>query len=531
MRRFQLPGRSTVHATEGMAATSQPLSTLAAINVLQAGGNAMDAAVAACAVQCVVEPGSTGVGGDCFVLYAPRGGDRVIAYNGSGRAPAAATAEWYAERGIRELPLHSPHAVTVPGAVEAWWRLLQDHGTRSLDELLRPAIHHARHGYPLAPRTRADWQDKAAHLALDPAAREIFLVDGHAPPVGEVHRQPLLADTLTAIGRHGPDAFYRGAVAEDMVQRLQALGGLHTMKDFVNAAGEYVEPITTDYRGHRIVECPPNGQGVIALLMLNILSGFPAGDVPALSAARLHRHIEAGRLAYQVRNALVADPSQAKVPVDWILSEAHAAGLRQRIDPRRRLPALPAVHAPAGDDTVYITVVDRDRNAVSFINSLFKPFGSGIVAPRSGVLLHNRGISFSLEPGHPNAIAPGKRPLHSIIPGMVLRDNRVHMPFGVMGGHYQAAGHAWFLTSLLDHGLDLQEAMDLPRAFQEPGSEQVQVETPVPAAIGEELVRLGHDVIQPTEAIGGAQAITIDWRNGTLTGASDHRKDGCALGY
>ncbi len=530
MRDFEFPGRSTVHAAEGMAATSHPISTQVAMQVLQSGGNAMDAAIAACAVQGIVEPGSTGIGGDCFALYAPGGADRIVAYNGSGRASAAASADWYAERGITSLEPHSPHAVTIPGAVEAWARLAGDHGSRPLGELLQPAIHYARHGAPVAPRARLDWQHHVELLGRDPTAKRTFLVDDNAPPVGALHRQPLLADTLEAIASQGASAFYSGAIAEDMVGHLNSLGGLHTLDDFADTRGEYVTPIRSGYRGYEVVQCPPNGQGIIALLILNILAGYRSADVGSLSVERLHREIEAGRLAYSVRNALVADPAQAHVPVDWLLSTDHADQLRAQIDPDRRLDPLPAIHAPVNEDTVYVSVVDRDRNAVSFINSIFSPFGSGIVSPRSGVLLHNRGRGFSLQPGHPNAIAPGKRPLNTIIPGMLVRGSRVVMPFGVMGGHYQASGHAWFLSNLLDYGMDLQEAMDLPRMFADPVSGAVQVEGTLPTSVCDGLQALGHRLVRPPRPIGGSQAIWMDWDAGTLIGASDHRKDGCALG-
>ncbi|MCH8504803.1 MAG: gamma-glutamyltransferase family protein [Ectothiorhodospiraceae bacterium] len=531
MRDFELQGRSTVHTVNGMAATSHPLATLEALNVLQSGGNAMDAAIAACAVQCVVEPGSTGVGGDCFALYAKGGRDEIVAYNGSGRAPAAAGADWFADQGITQLPVQSPHGVTVPGAVQAWEQLAADHGTLPLARLLQSAIRHARDGYPVAPRQQLDWQQHVELLRGDTTASKIFLVNGEAPAAGALHRQPLLAQTLETIAAKGASGFYTGPVAEDMVGFLRSLGGLHTMEDFAAAQGEYVTPIRSRYRDYEVVECPPNGQGIIALLILNILAGFKSGDVPLLSAERLHREIEAGRLAYQVRNALVGDPAQAAIPVDWMLSEEHAATLRGQLDPTRRLDPLPQVTAPVNEDTVYITVVDKDRNCVSFINSIFSPFGSGLVAPRTGVLLHNRGLSFSLQPGHPNAIASGKRPLHSIIPGMLVRNGRVQMPFGVMGGHYQASGHAYFLSNLLDYGLDLQEAMDLPRMFAPPGSDAVQVEKTLPQHVREGLAQRGHRLVQPPRPIGGSQAIWLDWENGVLTGASDHRKDGCALGY
>ena len=530
MRDFESPGRSLAVSRHGMAATSHPLSTLAAVDVMRAGGNAVDAAVAACAVQGVVEPGSTGIGGDCFALVSPDGTDRILAFDGSGRAPAAATADWYAARGFAAIPRHSPHAVTVPGAVDAWARLLAAHGTRSLGELLRPAVALARDGYAVAPRVAQDWAQQAAFLAADPDAARAFLPDGRPPEVGALHRQPELAATLALIGEHGPAAFYEGAVAQDMVEALVRRGGLHTTADFAQVRGTVEAPIRTTFRGHDIYECPPAGQGVVALLILNILSGFEARGDP-LGADRLHLEVEATRLAYSIRDAVLGDPAGAAVPVDRLLSEALAADLRRRIDPRRALADLPSFPPPEHKDTVILAVVDKDRMAVSLINSIFSPFGSGIVAPRSGVLLHNRGQSFSLEPGHPNAVAPGKRPLHTIIPGMAARDGRVRMAFGVMGGHYQAMGHAHFLSKVLDYGLDMQSAIDLPRLFPRPGTDVVEAEAALPEAARAELARRGFKLVAPAWAIGGAQAVAIDWERGTLAGASDHRKDGMALGY
>ncbi len=530
MRDYQKPGRSLVMAKNGMAATSHPLSSLAAINVLQRGGNAIDAAVAACAVQCVVEPGSTGIGGDCFALISPDGSDRIVAFNGSGRAPAAATASWYAQQGFATIPRQSPHAVTVPGAVEAWARLLTDHGTRSLDELLAPAIALAREGYAVSPRVARDWANQEALLRADAATSRIFLKDGRAPIAGSVHHQPELAHTLEAIGRHGPNAFYTGAVAADMVERLQQLGGLHTMEDFATAHGTHETPIRTSFRGHDVFECPPGGQGVIALMILNILSGFKAEGDP-LSPDRLHIEIEATRLAYSIRDAVLADPAQSRVPTEWLLSEQLAAELRSRIRLDRAMETPPAFLPPDHRDTVYICVVDKNRMAVSFINSIFHPFGSGLVSPKSGVLFHNRAQSFMLEAAHPNAIAPGKRPLHTIIPGMLTRDGRVEMPFGVMGGHYQAMGHAHFISKVLDFGLNMQAAMDLPRVFPKPGTDEVEAEATLPLDVRTELERRHFKLVPPSWAIGGAQAIRIDWEAGVLTGASDHRKDGAALGF
>ena len=513
-----------------MAATSHPLATLAAVEMLRAGGNAMDAAIAAVAVQCVVEPQSTGIGGDCFALYAPAGTGEVVAFNGSGRAPAAATAEWYAEQGIEKIERTTPHAVTVPGAVDAWARLIADHGRKSLAEALQPAIAHARDGYPVHSRVHFDWQMNLEILEGDPNAARIFLADGELPPVGSVHRQPQLADTLELIAGKGRDAFYTGPVAEDIVSRLNELGGLHTLEDFAAAAGEYVTPIKTNFRGYDVYECPPNGQGIIALIMLNILSGLDTERHDPLSVERLHLEIEAARLAYQDRDEFVADPDKATVPVEAMLSESHAAALRAVIERDSAMDVLPPSDLPLHSDTVYLCVVDEDGNAVSFINSLFSSFGSGIMTANTGVMLHNRGTGFVLEEGHPNRIAPGKRPLHTIIPGMLFEKGRAVMPFGVMGGHYQAIGHAHFLTNLLDFGLDIQEAIDLPRVF--PTSDgPVEVESGVSSSVVAELENLGHETKLPGKPIGGGQAIWIDWEQGVLTGGSDPRKDGCALGY
>lgn len=528
-RDFETPGRSLAVSARGMAATSHPASTLVAIEVLQAGGNAMDAAIAACAVQCVVEPGSTGIGGDCFVLYAPRGASRIVAFNGSGRAPMGARAERLRAEGLTAIGAQSPHAVTVPGAVDAWSQLLRDHGTRELGTLLQPAIAYAREGYAVAPRVHLEWTEAAPLLGKDPNARAVFLPDGKPPGLGTIHRQPALAATLEVLARKGRDGFYFGPVAEDIVAYLRGLGGLHTLEDFATASGDYVAPISTRFRDHEVFECPPNGQGVIALLILNILSGLPH-DADPLSAERLYLEIEAARLAYALRDAHLADPKLASVDTDWLLSESLAAQLRGRITDHASRAVAP-LGTPEHTDTVYITVVDRDRNAVSFINSLFNQYGSGRLAPRSGVLLHNRGMSFSLEPNHPNEIAPGKRALHTIIPGMLVHDGRVQMPFGVMGGHYQAMGHAHFLSRVVDYGLDLQAAMDLPRVFPLPGTHIVEAESRIPAPTLEGLRRRGIELVRAKKPIGGSQAIWIDWEAGTLIGASDPRKDGCALGY
>lgn len=530
MRNFELPGRSPVLGSRGMAATSHPLATETAIAVLRKGGNAMDAAIAACGVQCVVEPGSTGIGGDCFALYGPADGSGIVAFNGSGRTPAAASREWYAERGFSEISQQSPHAVTVPGAVDAWARLNADYGRLDLSDLLQSAIHYARNGYAVAPRVHYDWSGQSELLSADANTRAVFMPGGMAPKVGDRHFQPALADTLERIAENGRAGFYEGPVAEDMVEYLNGLGGLHTLDDFRHAAGEYVDPISTEFRDYRVWECPPNGQGIIALLILNILGKSEIAGEP-LSPERIHLEIEAMRLAYAQRDAFVADPEHARVPVADLLSETHADQLRNLIDPDRAgnpgATALPHAH----EDTVYISVVDGDGNSASFINSLFRPYGTGLLAPKSGVLLHCRGISFSMEDGHPNSIAPRKRPMHTIIPGMLTESGRIRMPFGVMGGHYQALGHAQLLTRLIDYGYDLQEAVDLPRFFPVTDSPNVDMEGRIPAEIRRILEKMGHKPVHPAAPIGGAQAIWIDHERGVLVGASDPRKDGCAMGF
>jgi len=528
MRNFELPGRSPVRAMGGMAATSHPLSTQAALDVLKSGGNAMDAAVTAVAVQCVVEPQSTGIGGDCFVLYAPNGSDDIIAYNGSGRAPRASTPEWFSEQGISEIGEHTPHAVTVPGSIDAWCRMLEDHGTITIGDALKPAIAYARGGHPIQDRMSTDWKRCAPMLAKDPEAARIFLKAGKPYASGDIHLQPALAETLETIATDGKSGFYEGAVAEDIVSRLQSLGGCHTLDDFATAAGQYVDPIKTSYKGYEVHECPPNGQGVAALLMLNILSTMELDKLDPLSPERLHLCIEAGRMAYAERNATVTDPDQVDVPVETLLSADFAARLRDRITPGKAMP--PPKAQAVGGDTVYLCVVDKDGNAVSFINSLFQSFGTGIVGPKSGVILQNRGISFNLDPAHANCIAPEKRPMHTIIPGMVSRSGNAVMPFGVMGGQYQAFGHAYFLSNLFEHGLDLQEAIDLPRLFPAV-SGLVEVESGMPDVVVKALEGYGHTFTAPPKPIGGAQAIWIDRKTGVLSGASEPRKDGHAAGF
>jgi gamma-glutamyltranspeptidase/glutathione hydrolase len=529
MRDFQVSGRSPVYGTRGLAATSHPLATLTAIDVLRAGGNAVDAAIAAAATLCVVEPQSTGIGGDCFALYAPANSSQIIAFNGSGRAPAAASVETLLAQGITKIERHSPHAVTIPGAVDGWYQLRRDYGRKDLGELLQPAIRYAEDGYPIYPRVAYDWQRAQAALQTSEMAAQIFLPHGQCPQVGDRHHQPQLANTLKAIAQHGRDGFYTGAVAEDIVSYLRHLGGLHTLDDFAAAQGEYVTPISTRYREFEVYECPPNGQGLVALLMLNILAGFDLSQYAPLSVERLHLQIEAARLAYRDRDLYVADPAQATLPVADLLSPAYAAELRSLIKGDRAMPDLPPPKFPTHPDTVYLCVVDADGNAMSLIQSVFHSFGSGLVSPASGVVLHSRGAGFRVDPQHFNCIAPNKRPLHTIIPGMLMHQGRAVMPFGVMGADYQPTGHTHLLSNLLDYDMDVQTALDCPRIFAYGGV--CQVERGIASATAERLAALGHRIQPAVEPLGGGQAIWIDWEKGVAVGGSDPRKDGCALAY
>jgi gamma-glutamyltranspeptidase/glutathione hydrolase len=530
MRDFQLAGRSPVYATNAMAATSMPLATLVAIDTLRAGGNALDAAVAATAVLGVIEPQSTGIGGDCFCLYKPAGRD-VVAMNGSGRAPAAASVAALARLGVLSLYPTSPHTVTIPGAVAAWDMLLAAHGRKGLDELLQPAIHYAETGFVVAPRVAFDWALDASKLKTTGAHK--YLPGGSAPLPGHVFRQPTLAKTLRHIAKHGAKTFYEGEIAARMVATLRARGGLHTEDDFASmrSAVAFVTPISARWRGHDVWECPPNGSGVAALMLLGILGGMRTPDGPQ-GPLRLHRHAEAARLVYRDRDAFIADPEHHDVPVARLLSSEYLGAMRALIDDHRSLPKLPQpgeMSLPVHKDTVYVSVVDRDGNACSFINSIFQGFGSGIESSEDGILLHNRGFSFSLDAAHPNAIAPNKRPMHTIIPGMLTQNGHAVMPFGVMGGHYQPVGQSWLLTNLLEFGMDIQEAIDCPRVMPRLGA--LQVEHGIAAATRSALTQLGHELAEPEEPLGGAQAVWIDQARGILIGGSDPRKDGCALGY
>lgn len=523
MRDFQSPGRSAVYACNGMCATSHPLAAKAAIQILESGGNAVDAAIAGAVLLGICEPQMTGIGGDCFVLLKPAGTESIVALNGSGRAPSALAAETMRARGLTTVPTRGIDAVTMPGAVDAFCRLSTDWGRLGLDEVLRPAIRYADAGVPVAPRVAFDWNDEAAFLQGD--ARKFYLLDGKAPLPGQIFRAPGQAEVLRRIAAEGRAGFYQGEVAEDMTASLQALGGCHSLADFAAVACDYTDPITGPYKGIELVEHPPNGQGATAILMLNILAHFDLAAMDPFGAARAHIEAEATKLAHDARNRFIAETAPR---LDHMLSQQTATRLASLIDPNRVIvspaPLTEAVHK----ETVYITVVDRDRMAVSLICSIFDGFGSGLASAKFGINFQNRGSGFRLDRGHPNEAAGGKRPMHTIIPAMVKRGGRLVMPFGVMGGAYQPCGHARFLTNMIDFGMDPQSAIDAPRCFS--GEHGLQMERGYSAKTRARLAELGHLVSTPVDPLGGAQAIRIE-DDGVLIGVSDPRKDGCALGY
>lgn len=526
MRNFSSPGRSTVIASNGMCATSHPLAAKIAIQMLEQGGNAVDAAIAAAMILNIAEPQMTGLGGDCFVLVKPAGSEEVIGLNGSGRAPAALSAEEI-RKSHAVIPTHGVEAVTVPGAVDAMVRLSKDFGKLGLKTTLAPAIHYAQQGIPVGARTAFDW--KAGAPSLQGVAKDYYLLNGQIPTEGQVFRAPQQAEVLRRIALEGRAGFYEGEVAEDMVASLNALGGCHTLEDFAATECNYVEPISGTYRGMELVELPPNGQGATAILLGNILEQFELPALDPFGAERTHIEAEATKLAYDARNRFIADPDNQDVRLAHMLSEDTAKQLAALIDMDKAMEAPTALTESVHKETVYLTVVDRDRMAVSLIYSIFHSFGSGMASDKFGLLFQNRGAGFSLEKGHPNEVGGKKRPMHTIIPAMLKKDGKVIMPFGVMGGQYQSTGHMRMVSNIVDFGMTPQESMDTPRSFAEAGT--LSVESGYSKETCAALTALGHNVNVLDKPLGGAQAIWIDEENDVLHGASDPRKDGSAIGY
>ncbi len=532
--------RSSVRATHGMAATSQPLATAAAIRILQQGGNAIDAAIAANAVLGVVEPMSCGIGGDLFAIVWDAKGKKLYGLNASGRSPALATLESFQLRGLKEIPTKGPLSWSVPGCVDGWDQLRSRFGSRPWSELLAPAIAYAEEGFPVSEVIADDWKGAAPALARVPSSAACFLPDGHAPEPGALFRNPALAKSLRALVQGGRDAFYRGPLTDAMVAYSEQVDGLLRKDDFEGHTSTWVEPVSTNYRGYDVWELPPNGQGIAALQMLNLLEPHDLKALGSNSAETLHLMIEAKKLAYEDRAKFYSDPEFSKVPVAALISKPYAA---------RRAPLLrtdrandrPTPGEPGEADTIYLTVVDKDFNCVSLIQSNFSGFGSMHVAGSLGFSLQNRGCLFALDPSHANRLAPRKRPFHTIIPGFVTKGGKPWLSFGLMGGDMQAQGHAQMICNLIDFGMDVQEAGDAAR-FRHFGSSEptgtrakdggtVDLESSIGPEVRQALQAKGHRLGTSPGSFGGYQAIQIDAEHGVLTGGSDPRKDGAAMGY
>jgi len=529
MRDFHQPRRSPIYAANGAIATSHPLATEAGMAVLRRGGNAVDAGVTAAAVLAVVEPAMTAIGGDGFAIIA-KPGKPLYGLNSSGRAAKALSTEMLMSQGFKAMDLDSPHSVTVPGVVKCWESLLASHGTIGMEEALQPAIRAAEDGVPVAPRVWSDWHDEVAKLTRQNGTSCAYLVNGAAPKMGRIHQLPALAATLKIIAKKGAKGFYEGEVAADIVAELKARGGVMSEEDLAAMSADVVTPILSPYRGVDLAELPPNGTGITAQIILNLLERFDLSSLDPLGAERLHLEIEASRIGYAIRDAHISDAATMQVSVDALIDKAFAAGLSATIDPAKRNERLPSPDPRKQSDTIYLSCVDKDGMALSLINSIFKGFGSGIVTQKTGIILQNRGGGFVVKPGHPNTIEGGKRPLHTIIPAMALQDSKPIRSFGVMGGQYQPTGHTHVMTNMFDYGMDPQEALDCPRIFWDDDG-TITLEPTLGQKVFDELKAKGHPVAWTTSPHGGGQIIEIDHENGVLIAGSDPRKDGCAMGY
>lgn len=528
--------RSMVVARRGMVATSNPLASQAGLAILRAGGNAADAAIAAAAVLNVTEPASTGIGGDCFALFFDAKTGQITALNGSGRAPMALTAADLRAQGLTEIHPHSGHAVSVPGAVAGWQDLLERHGTMTLADVLADAIHYARDGFPVHPIFAAGWKRGEAFLQSKPNTED-YLPNGRAPIAGQIVQLPGLANTLQAIAEGGKEAFYTGEIADAIVEAVQSAGGVMTHEDLKAHHSTWDEPIFTDYRGITVYECPPNGQGIAALQAMKIAEGFDLGSMAWDSPERIHLMVEAMRLAFADARYYVADMATNPAPVEWLLSEAYAEQRRALISPTQAMQPPSFGMPPAGSDTVYLSVVDGDGNACSFINSLYMGFGTGIVAKGTGVFLQNRAALFTLEDGHPNCLAPGKRPYHTIIPAMATKGGALWACFGVMGGFMQPQGHFQVISAMVDDDLNPQEALNRSRwqLYNGTGDSALWLEEGIPVTTMAKLADMGH-VVRPVSgymrgAFGDGQIIRRDAETGVLYGGSDPRKDGLTAAF
>ena len=533
--------RSVVVARNGMIATSQALASAAGLKVLQDGGNAIDAAITAAGVLAVVEPTMNGIGGDLFAIVFDAKTKRLHALDASGRSAHTATPEEFAKRGITEMPGGGVLSVDVPGVVEGWSQLLQRFGTIPMAKALQPAIRYARDGFPVQEILADDWNDSAKRLQQDPAAAATFLPNGRAPRAGEIFQNPRLAKTLEQIAQGGRDAFYKGPIARAIVADMRARDGLLDERDFTTHTADWVDTISTGYRGYDVHEMPPSTQGFVALEMLNILEGFDIKAMGHNSADYLHHVTEAKKIAFADRAAYLADRgAMHKEALKTLLSKSYAAERRKEIDPQKtgtyKPTTLGGTNTAALDffgvdqgDTIYMTAADGQGNVISLIQSLFASFGAGIVAGETGIALHNRGSGFNLRAGHPNQIGPHKRPLHTLVPAMIMKDGKPWVSFGVMGGDNQAQAHAQVVMNLVDFGMHIQDAGEAARMRH--GGSELALESGIGAEVRKALEQRGHKIRDGRGAMGGFQGILVDPRSGVLMGGSDPRKDGLAIGW
>ena len=534
--------RSEVIAVEAMAATSQPLATQVALDILKQGGNAVDAAIAANAMLGLVEPTGNGIGGDLFAIVWDARTQHLYGLNASGRSPYSLTLDVFRELGLESIPSHGPLPVTVPGAVDGWFELHGRFGKLPLQQILAPAIRYAREGFPVTELIAYYWQRSVPTLEVWSGFKEVFMPDGRAPRKGEIFRNPALAKTLQMIAEGGRDAFYKGEIARTIDAFMKREGGYLSYRDLAEHTSEWVEPVSTDYRGYEVWELPPNGQGIAALQMLNILEGYDLAAMGFGSTDHVHTFVEAKKLVFEDRARWYADPDFNDIPVRELISKEYAARRRELIDPRRAADSYEAGNPALEEgDTIYLTVADRDRNMVSLIQSNYRGMGTGLSPGGLGFILQDRGELFTLEEGHFNTYEPHKRPFHTIIPAFVTRDGEPYMSFGVMGGATQPQAHAQIIINMVDFGMSLQEAGDAPRILHQGSSQptgekmtdggRLVLEAGYPYETIRELVRRGHSVGWDIGPYGGYQAILFDAEQGVYYGASESRKDGQAAGY
>jgi gamma-glutamyltranspeptidase/glutathione hydrolase len=534
-------GRPETIARNGMVATTHPQAVQIGLEILKAGGNAIDAAIATDAAMGLMEPMSCGIGGDLYALVWDAKTQKLYGLNASGRAPYAATIDYFRQHGLKEIPTTGPLSWSVPGCVDGWAELSKRFGTMSLAQLIEPSIRRAEDGF-IVPETIAGfWKGAATRLARQPDWARTYLIDGHAPAKGTTFRNPYLARTYRQIAQGGRDAYYRGPIARQIVKFSEQNGGLFSLRDFEDHTSTWVDPVSTTYRGCQIWEIPPPGQGIAVLQMLNLLEGYDLKALGAGSADYWHLFLEAKKLAYADRARFYADPQFASVPVQGLISKPYAADRRKRIDMNKAADAVEPGNPKLGGDTIYLCVVDKDRNCVSLIQSNYLGFGSGLAAGDLGFVLQNRGTLFSLDPTHANKLEPHKRPFHTIIPAMVTQAGKPWFVFGVMGGDMQPQGHVEVLCNLIDFGMNVQQAGEAPRLEHigsatpkgrpADGSGIVEAEARIPEPVLRELERRGHRIQRNVKNGGGYQGILIDPATGLLHGGTEARRDGCAEGY